>query len=198
MHSPADVPSVGSEPAKVVNLDADVTAPHPLHEPESFLATYPDVHFIDLLIADMNGIVRGKRIDRSALTRAFERGIALPPQYPGHHSGRDRSGDGNRRCRPHLPADPRHPVPGTLAEAPYRAAADDHVRAGSQDPLLRRPALCPAAGGRAFPRTGPQAGLGLRAGVLPDRPGKHHRSPAAAALADFRQAAGLGSGLLDG
>src|SRR5690606_29152693 len=43
------------------------------------LATYPDVHFIDLLIADMNGIVRGKRIDRSPLTRPFERRIVRPP-----------------------------------------------------------------------------------------------------------------------
>ena len=56
-----------------------------VQEAEAFLAEHPEVHFIDLLIADMNGIVRGKRIDRSALMKAFERGIALPasviPQY---------------------------------------------------------------------------------------------------------------------
>jgi glutamine synthetase len=120
MHSPADVPSVGSEDGKVVSLDADVTAPHPLHEPESFLATYPDVHFIDLLIADMNGIVRGKRIDRSALTRAFERGIALPASLFAlniqgttvEETGLGMEiGDADRICLP---------IPGTLCLEPWQ------------------------------------------------------------------------------
>ncbi|HCL41393.1 MAG TPA: glutamine synthetase, partial [Pseudomonas sp.] len=49
-----------------------------MQEAEAFLVAHPEIHFIDLLIADMNGIVRGKRIDRSALAKAFEKGIALP------------------------------------------------------------------------------------------------------------------------
>jgi glutamine synthetase len=53
-------------------------APVSVQEAEAFLAEHPEIHFIDLLIADMNGIVRGKRIDRSALIKAYERGIALP------------------------------------------------------------------------------------------------------------------------
>lgn len=52
-------------------------------EAEAFLAQHPDLQFVDLLIADMNGIVRGKRIDRSALSKVFERGVALPASLYG-------------------------------------------------------------------------------------------------------------------
>ncbi len=45
---------------------------------EQFLLAHPDLQFIDLLIPDMNGIVRGKRVDPSGLMKVFERGIALP------------------------------------------------------------------------------------------------------------------------
>src|SRR5690606_22127819 len=120
MHSPADVPHVGTEPAKVTPIDAADTACNPLHEAEQFLAAYPDVHFIDLLIAVMNGIVRGKRIDRSALTRAYERGIALPASLFALHSqgttveetalGME-TGEADRICRP---------IPGTLCLEPWQ------------------------------------------------------------------------------
>src|SRR5690606_36772401 len=94
--------------------------PHPLHGPESFLATYPDVHFIVLLIADMNGIVGGKRIDRSALTRALERGIALPVSLFALNIQGTRVeetglgmeiGDADRICLP---------IPGTLCLDPWQ------------------------------------------------------------------------------
>lgn len=71
MHSPADDTAIGTEPASILDLDPADTLPVDMQEAETFLAEHPDVHFIDLLIADMNGIVRGKRIDRSALIRAF-------------------------------------------------------------------------------------------------------------------------------
>ena len=120
MHSPADVPGVGTEPARVVALDAADTATDALQEAEAFLAAYPDVHFIDLLIADMNGIVRGKRIDRSALTRAFERGIALPASVFAlniqgttvEETGLGMEiGDADRICLP---------IPGTLCLEPWQ------------------------------------------------------------------------------
>lgn len=61
-----------------VDADAAKRASGSIQEAEAFLAAHPEIHFIDLLIADMNGIVRGKRIDRSALLKAYEKGIALP------------------------------------------------------------------------------------------------------------------------
>ena len=120
MQSPADVPGVGTEPARVIALDAADTVAATVQEAEEFLATYPDVHFIDLLIADMNGIVRGKRIDRSALTRAYERGIALPASLFAlniqgttvEETGLGMEiGDADRICLP---------IPGTLRLEPWQ------------------------------------------------------------------------------
>ena len=50
---------------------------HP-SEASVFLEAHPDVQFVDLLIADMNGVVRGKRIERNSLTKVYEKGINLP------------------------------------------------------------------------------------------------------------------------
>ena len=47
-------------------------------EASVFLETHPDVQFVDLLIADMNGVVRGKRIERNSLIKVYEKGINLP------------------------------------------------------------------------------------------------------------------------
>ena len=44
---------------------------------DSFLQAHPELQFVDLLIPDMNGIVRGKRVDPSALAKVFERGVAM-------------------------------------------------------------------------------------------------------------------------
>ena len=38
-----------------------------LNEANDFLKKHPEVQFVDLLIADMNGVVRGKRIERASL-----------------------------------------------------------------------------------------------------------------------------------
>ena len=37
-----------------------------LNEANEFLKKHPEVQYVDLLIADMNGVVRGKRIERAA------------------------------------------------------------------------------------------------------------------------------------
>jgi len=47
-------------------------------ELESFLNSNPDLLFADLLIADMNGVVRGKRVDRNTLAKVYANGINLP------------------------------------------------------------------------------------------------------------------------
>jgi len=49
-----------------------------LDEATDFLREHPEVQFVDLLIADMNGVVRGKRIERTNLPKVFEKGINLP------------------------------------------------------------------------------------------------------------------------
>ncbi|WP_241823961.1 glutamine synthetase family protein [Enterovibrio norvegicus] len=43
-----------------------------------FLEQNPDIEFVDLLLLDMNGIVRGKRVEKDKLPKAYEQGIALP------------------------------------------------------------------------------------------------------------------------
>ena len=45
---------------------------------DAFLQAHPELQFVDLLIPDMNGIVRGKRVAPSALAKVFDRGIAMP------------------------------------------------------------------------------------------------------------------------
>ena len=43
-----------------------------------FLEEHPDTRTIELLIPDLNGVLRGKRIERDALSRLYRDGIGLP------------------------------------------------------------------------------------------------------------------------
>ncbi|KAA0694304.1 glutamine synthetase [Halopseudomonas laoshanensis] len=99
---------------------AAIAEPVSVQEAEAFLAEHPEIHFIDLLIADMNGIVRGKRIDRSALLKAYEKGIALPASiFALNIQGTTveetglglEIGDADRVCLP---------IPGTLSVEPWQ------------------------------------------------------------------------------
>jgi glutamine synthetase len=45
---------------------------------EAFLAAHPAVRFFDLLLPDLCGVLRGKRIDRSDLPGIYQRGMFLP------------------------------------------------------------------------------------------------------------------------
>ncbi len=47
-------------------------------EVDQLLQQHPNTEAIDLLISDLNGIVRGKRIDISALNKVADEGVALP------------------------------------------------------------------------------------------------------------------------
>ena len=89
-------------------------------EANRFLAEHPEVQFVDLLIADMNGVVRGKRIDRSSLLKVYEKGINLPASLFAldiqgttvESSGLGLEiGDADRVC---------HPIPGTLCLDPWQ------------------------------------------------------------------------------
>ncbi len=45
---------------------------------EAFLAARPAVRVVDLLLPDLCGVLRGKRIDRSDLPGIYQRGMFLP------------------------------------------------------------------------------------------------------------------------
>ena len=47
-------------------------------EAEAFLYKYPDIEAIDVLIPDLNGILRGKRVPRERLNKVYQEGVALP------------------------------------------------------------------------------------------------------------------------
>ena len=91
-----------------------------LNEANAFLKEHPEVQFVDLLIADMNGVVRGKRIDRNALHKVYEKGINLPASLfaldingstvESTGLGLD-IGDADRIC---------FPIPNTLCNEPWQ------------------------------------------------------------------------------
>ncbi|HEV7631985.1 MAG TPA: glutamine synthetase family protein, partial [Steroidobacteraceae bacterium] len=84
-----------------------------------FLSDRPELRFIDLVLHDLNGVDRGKRIDVASSAAVFERGLMLPGslfaldvrggtvQETG--LGFD-EGDADRPCRP---------LPGTLFDVPW-------------------------------------------------------------------------------
>lgn len=103
--------------------------PTALDEARDFLARHPDIASVDLLISDLNGVLRGKRIPRENLEKAYRDGVNLPASVfaldilgntvEETGLGLD-SGDGDRVCRP---------VPGTLMPSPW-------LRGGRQAQLL--------------------------------------------------------------
>jgi glutamine synthetase len=84
-----------------------------------FLAARPELRFIDLLLHDLNGVDRGKRVDVAGAPATFRQGLLLPGSMfaldvPGHTVeatgfGFD-EGDADRPCLP---------VAGTLVEVPW-------------------------------------------------------------------------------
>ncbi len=91
-----------------------------LNEANEFLKKHPEVQYVDLLIADMNGVVRGKRIERAALHKVYAKGINLPASIfaldingstvESTGLGLD-IGDADRVC---------YPIPGTLCYEPWQ------------------------------------------------------------------------------
>ncbi len=91
-----------------------------VQEAEQFLENHPDIGTVDLLIADANGIIRGKRVNRSALTKVFRDGVSLPGSLFGANITGDtveetglgfEQGDADRVC---------WPVPSTLRPTPWQ------------------------------------------------------------------------------
>jgi glutamine synthetase len=86
---------------------------------EAFLATRPAVRVVDLLLPDLCGVLRGKRVDRADLAGVYQRGMFLPGSMfaldvlggtvQATGLGFD-EGDADRACVP---------VPNTLYPAPW-------------------------------------------------------------------------------
>ncbi|MBS9402035.1 glutamine synthetase [Halomonas sp. TRM85114] len=102
---------------------------HPADEALSFLERHPEIDSIDLLLSDLNGVLRGKRIGRGSLEKAYREGINLPASVFAldilgntiEKTGLGlEKGDADRVCRP---------LPGTLMPTPWR-------RQGRQGQLL--------------------------------------------------------------
>lgn len=98
-------------------------------EARDFLARHTEVDSVDLLISDMNGVLRGKRIPRDNLEKAYASGIQLPGSVFAlditgntvEETGLGLDiGDRDQVCRP---------VPGTLMVTPWQ-------RKGRQAQLL--------------------------------------------------------------
>jgi len=84
------------------------------------LASLPELESIDLILADMNGLLRGKRIDRSALEKVYRDGVCLPMSLIAtditgntvEETGLGYAiGDEDRICRP---------ISGTLRPIPWQ------------------------------------------------------------------------------
>lgn len=91
-----------------------------------FLEKHPQLETIDLLICDLNGIMRGKRVGRELLSKVFDQGFYMPGSVMGLDATGDtvpetllglETGDSDNLCRP---------VPGTLAIVPW---CESEVRA---------------------------------------------------------------------
>lgn len=88
-------------------------------EAQHFLDEHPDVSAIELLIPDLNGVLRGKRIERDALMSVYTDGICLPGSVFGADITGEtveatglgfEIGDSDQLC---------WPVPATLCMVPW-------------------------------------------------------------------------------
>ena len=122
-------------------------------EARALLAAWPDTRAVELLLPDLNGILRGKRIGRRELLSLWRDGIAFPATgilldsrgalIDGLSYGSD-DGDPDYVCRP---------VPGSLVPVPWAKTASRPVpgdAGASRWPAIFR--RCQACAGR---RAGP-------------------------------------------
>lgn len=93
-------------------------------EVSGFLLENPQVETVELLVVDLDGVLRGKRVERSLLEKIYESGFCLPQSVLGlDATGATvdetmlgiETGDSDRICRPVL---------GTLQLAPWHEGGD--------------------------------------------------------------------------
>ncbi|GIX36531.1 MAG: glutamine synthetase [Lysobacteraceae bacterium] len=97
------------------------------------LAEHGQTEAVELILADLNGILRGKRIAFDALGKVFEQGVCLPMSLIGtditgntvEETGLGYDiGDADRVCRP---------VPGTLRPVPWARVPTLQLLLGMED-----------------------------------------------------------------
>lgn len=110
--------------AQINPLPADVAA---------FLQAHPDIESVDLMIPDMNGILRGKRISVHALGKVYQDGVNLPGSIFAADITGDtveatglgfEIGDADQVCRP---------IPGSLCHAPWHTRPTGQLLMGMYD-----------------------------------------------------------------
>jgi len=110
------------------------TGASPLLETGAGPVLDPDVTAIDMLICDMCGIPRGKRLDRSSLAKLYGEGVGMPGSTyalditGGNVDGLDigmTDGDPDSMCRP---------IPDTLVPVPWVGPERAQVLTGMHDP----------------------------------------------------------------
>ena len=110
-----------------------MTAPTLPAADSDVLAQIPDCELVDLLLPDMNGLLRGKRITRDALEKVYQTGVCLPMSLIAtditgntvEETGLGYDiGDEDRICRP---------VPGTLRVIPWQDKPMAQVLLGMED-----------------------------------------------------------------
>ena len=101
---------------------------------EQFLADHPEVATVDVLLPDLSGVVRGKRIGRGQLVSVFREGVAFPASVFGTDVTGD-SVDASGLVWEMGDADyPCWPVAGTLAAVPWTARPSAQVMLSMTEP----------------------------------------------------------------
>ncbi len=85
-----------------------------------FLERHPGIESINLLIGDLNGILRGKRIGRDVLAKVFQQGFALPASVMGMSARGITVEDTNLGLNTGEPDYLCRVIPGTLSQQPWQ------------------------------------------------------------------------------
>ncbi len=92
------------------------TTPEELQE---FLERHPDTKMVELLLPDINGILRGKRVGRDELNALYRQGLKMCASTPLIDSRGEITFDINLGTRDGDPDIMSYPVAGTLAPVPW-------------------------------------------------------------------------------
>ncbi|WP_221075654.1 glutamine synthetase family protein [Agarivorans aestuarii] len=94
-----------------------------LQQVDDFLAAHPQLESVDLMLSDMNGVIRGKRIEAASLAKIAQEGMCLPASVFALDICGDtveqtglgfEQGDGDRIC---------HLLPNSLSMIPWKKNA---------------------------------------------------------------------------
>lgn len=112
--------------------------------PEAFFEANPDIEFFDVLVHDLCGIMRGKRVDRKQLEKLFTEGFQFPSSVQLLDVTGESSDPLGRGFSDGDPDTPALPIDGTLAPVPWvekplgqvmlRFLEDDKVTPHFDDP----------------------------------------------------------------